>query len=93
VLRLFGRGSPSLRRQSLAQPADDRDALLAQLRHHPPVHHPGPGVQQIMGLAALRRGAGKQVDIGAHQFGRVECRIVAVVAAEDDDVVVGAGVE
>jgi len=40
-------------------------------------------------LAALRRGTGKQVDIPAYQLGRIERRIVTIVTAEDDDVVVG----
>src|SRR5207248_6777312 len=54
---------------------------------------PRPGVQQIVRLAALRRGTGKQVDIPAYQLGRIERRIVTIVTTEDDDVVVGVSVE
>src|SRR6202035_1874206 len=63
---------PIDRRQSLAQPANYRNAVLAQLRHQRPIHDPRPGVQQIARLAALRRGTGKQVDIPAYQLGRIE---------------------
>jgi hypothetical protein len=50
-------------------------------------------VQQVVGLAAARRGALEQFEIGPAGLRGLERLIVAIVAAEDDDVVVGTGIK
>jgi hypothetical protein len=48
---------PVDRPEALAKAADDRNAGLAKMCHLPAVHQPRAGVQQVMRLAAARRGA------------------------------------
>jgi hypothetical protein len=84
---------PVDRAEPLAKAADDRNTGLAKVRHLLAVHQPGAGVQQVMRLTAGRRCALEQFKIGPPDLRGLERLVVAIVAAEDDDVMVGARVE
>ena len=81
------------RGEALAQTADDRDALGAQMRDLGSVHDARSRVQQVMGFGAARRGGSEEVEIGTGELRSIERLAVAIVAAKGDDVVLGTGVE
>src|SRR5882762_6398038 len=94
--------SPSLSRaarqpvdcpETLANAADHGDARRAKMGNLPPVHDAGPGVNQVMRLAAARCRLNEQLEVAPRERGHLEGLIVAIVAAEDDDVMVRAALE
>src|SRR5580692_927245 len=80
-------------RETLANAADHRNARRAKIRNLLLVHDARPGVQQVMGLAAILSRAHKQLEVAPGELRHLEGLTIAIVAAEDDYVVVGAAVE
>src|SRR5258708_4858551 len=94
--------SPSLSRaarqpvdcpETLANAADDGDARRAKIGNLLPAHDAGPSVKQVMRLAAACRRANEQFEIAPRKLGHLEGLVIAIVAAEDDDVMVRAAIE
>jgi hypothetical protein len=65
-------GDPIDRGEALAQTADDRDALGAQMRDLGAVHDARSRVQQVMGFAAALRRGSEEVEIAAGELRSVE---------------------
>src|SRR5271165_6609994 len=84
---------PVDRTEPLANAADNRDPGLAKVHDLLAVHEAGAGVQQVMRFAAARCRALEQFEISPPDLGGLERLAVAVVAAEDDDVMVWAPIE
>src|SRR5215212_5444570 len=80
-------------RQPLTQASDHGNPPCAQLRYELAFHNSRPRVQQVMRLSAPSGRLGEQVEIGPHQIRGIEGGVLTVVAAEDDDVMIRAGVE
>ncbi len=79
--------------EPLAYTADDRDTGLSKVRDLLAVHQPGAGMQQVIGFATVRRLALEEFEVGPSELLGLERLAVAIVAAEHDDVVIGARVE
>src|SRR6267378_2087385 len=79
--------------ETLANSADDRNARGAKMGNLLPVHDARPCVKQVMRLAAARRRADEQLEVAPRELGHLEGLIIAIVAAEDDDVMVLAPLE
>ena len=54
---------------------------------------PGRGVQEVMGFAAILSRANEQFEVAPGELGHLEGLTIAIVAAEHDDVAVGAAVQ
>ena len=80
-------------RETFANAADHRNARRAKIRNLLPVHYARPGVQEVMRLAAILSRANEQFEVAPRELGHLEGLTIAIVAAEDDDVVVGAAVQ
>src|SRR5260370_807259 len=94
--------SPSLNRiarqpvdccETLANAANHRNVRRAKIHNLLPVHDARPGVQEVMGFAAILSRANEQFEVAPGDLGHLEGLIIAIVAAEHDDVVVGAAVQ
>src|SRR6266851_7370534 len=79
--------------ETLANAADDRNARGAEMGNLLPVHDARPGMKQVMRLAAARRRANEQFKVTPWELWYLEGLIIAIVAAEDDDVMVRAAIE
>src|SRR5271155_1220118 len=80
-------------RETLANAADNRNVCRAKIGNLLPVHDARPGVQEVMGFAAILSRANEQFEVAPGELGHLEGLTIAIVAAEHDDVVVGAAVQ
>src|SRR5271169_2365214 len=80
-------------RETLANAADHWDVRRAKIRNLLPVHDARPGMQEVMRLAATLSRANEQLEVAPGKLGHPEGLTIAIVAAEDDDVVVGAAAQ
>src|SRR6516162_6643440 len=78
------------RSEPFAKATDDRNPGLAKVCHLFAAHEPRAGVQQVMRLAAGDCGALKQLEVAPPNLGHLKRLAVGIVAAEHDDVMVGA---
>jgi hypothetical protein len=94
--------SPSLNRiarppvdccETCANAANHRNVRRAKIRNLLPVHDARPGVQEVMGFAAILSRANEQFEVARGELGHLEGLTIAIVAAEHDDAVVGAAVQ
>src|SRR5277367_3611064 len=79
--------------ETLANAANHWNVRRAKIRYLLPVHDAWPGVQEVMRLAAILSRANEQLEIAPGELGHLERLAIAIVAAEHDDVVIGAAVQ